>query len=92
MTQNDNGPGRNYGETALFTFGGKAFLWFLKTRPKSAKRLISIWEKGTFLMAQLFPVLARTWFTPRSECFGGAKNSVFGPPVFCYMTPNFVNN
>ena len=29
MTQNDNGPGpgRNYGETAVFTFGQKVLFW-----------------------------------------------------------------
>ena len=55
------GPGRNYGETAVFTFCRKAENWqkirFLKKKhpkstkkkhPKSAKRLIFFWENGSF--------------------------------------------
>ena len=55
MTHNDNGPGpgRIYGETAVFTFCRKAengpkIRFFPKKSPKFAKRLIFIWEKGTF--------------------------------------------
>ena len=55
MTHNDNGPGpgRFYGETAVFTFCRKAengpkIRFFPKKSPKFAKRLIFIWEKGTF--------------------------------------------
>ena len=55
MTHNDNGagPGRIYGETAVFTFCRKAengpkIRFFPKKIPKFAKRLIFIWEKGTF--------------------------------------------
>ena len=55
MTKNDNGPGpgRNYGETAVFTFGRKVFFWPKmgfnpKNHPKFLKRLIFIWEKATF--------------------------------------------
>ena len=36
---------------------------------KSAKRLMFIWEKGTFSFAQLCPVVARTWLELRSGCF-----------------------
>ena len=42
MTQNDNGlgPGRNYEETAVFTFGRKVFFWpkmhFPKKTPKTS--------------------------------------------------------
>ena len=60
--KNDNGPvpGRICEETADFTFCRKAFFgqksFFLKKQ--SAKRMIFIWEKGTFLFAQLFPVVA----------------------------------
>ena len=87
MTHNDNGPGpgRNYRETASFTFcrnvdhGPKIRL---KKQLKSAKRLIFIWEMGPFLFAQFFPVLATKWFEPRSELsFLGPKNSVFGPKI-----------
>ena len=55
MTHNDNGagPGRIYGETAVFTFCRKAengpkIRFFPKKILKFAKRLIFIWEKGTF--------------------------------------------
>ena len=55
ITQKDNGPGpgRNYGETGVFTFCRKAengpkIRFFPKKLPKFAKRLIFIWEKGTF--------------------------------------------
>ena len=68
LTHNDNGvgPGKNYRETATFTFGRKV-LFGQKCdssppkNPKFTKRLIFIWEKGTFLFAQLFLVVARTW-------------------------------
>ena len=63
MTHNDNGagPGRIYGETAVFTFCRKAengpkIRFFPKKSPKFAKRLIFIWEKGTFFFWQLCPV------------------------------------
>ena len=75
----DNGPGssRNYRKTAVFTFGWEVFFWptivfFPKKHPKFAKRLIFIWEKGTFLFAQLCPVVARTWLELRSK-------PLFGP-------------
>ena len=77
MTHIDNGPGpgRNYGETTVFTFclkweNGPKIVFFLpKKHPKPPKRLIFIWEKGTFSFAQLCPVVARTWFRLRSVCF-----------------------
>ena len=40
MTQNDNrpGPGRNYGETAVFTFSRKVFFWLkMHVNPKKNK-------------------------------------------------------
>ena len=53
--KNDNGPGpgRIYGETAVFTFCRKAengpkIRFFQKKNLNFAKRLIFIWEKGTF--------------------------------------------
>ena len=91
MAKNDNGldPGRNYRETAGFTFGQSCF-WpkflFIQSKKslESANRLISNWEKGTFLFAQHFPVVARTWCPLRSESFStrfSAQKS-----VFCHMT------
>ena len=73
MTHNDNGagPGRIYGETAVFTFCRKAengpkIIFFPKKLPKFAKRLIFIGEKGTFSFPQLLPVVARTWLELKS--------------------------
>ena len=83
---------------ADFTFGRKllflaknAFLPY--KHPKIAKRLVFILEKDTFLFAQLFPVVARTWCPARSGCFLWAPKSQFlaQNSDFCHSTPNFVN-
>ena len=63
MAQNDNGlgPGRNYRETAGFTFGqevvfGPNYVFFSpKKHPASAKRLISNWEKGLHNISWSWP-------------------------------------
>ena len=65
---------RIYGETAVFTFCRKAengpkIRFFPKKIPKFAKRLIFIWEKGTFFFWQLCPVVARTWLEFKSGFF-----------------------
>ena len=65
---------------------------FPKKCPKFNKRLIIIWEKGTFLFAQLCSIVARTWRPARREhiflgtktCFSTQK------PIFCHTTPNFI--
>ena len=83
---------------ADFTFGRKllflaknAFLPY--KHPKIAKGLVFILEKDTFLFAQLFPVVARTWCPARSGCFLWAPKSQFlaQNSDFCHSTPNFVN-
>ena len=86
MTHIDNGHchSRNYGETTVFTFCRKVVFgpkihFFPKKHPKTAKRLIFIWEKGTFFFAQLCPVVARTWFRLRSESFFWAQKFGFWP-------------
>ena len=97
ITQNDNGhgPGRNYGETAVFTFGRKVFFWpkmgfNTKIHPKFLKRLMFIWEKATLFFEQFFPVVARTWFPLRSGFFLGPQTSGFGPKIrFLPHDPNF---
>ena len=73
---------------AVLTFGRKVFFlaknaFFPKKHPKFAKRLIFILEKGTFLFAQLFPVVARTRCPDRSGFFQ-PEISVFWPknPIF----------
>ena len=61
-----------------------------KKHQKFLTTLIFILEKGTFFFAQLFPVVARTWFALRSELFFGPKISVFGPKIqFLPYDPNF---
>ena len=57
MTQNDNGPGpgRNYGEMAVFMFGRKVVFWPKihfnpKKHQKILKRLIFILEKGWIII------------------------------------------
>ena len=51
-------------------------MFFQKKHPKSAKRLISIWEKVTFLFAQLCQVVART-LCPNKKCpFLGRKTLI----------------
>ena len=78
MTQNDNGPGpgRNYGEMAVFMFGRKVVFWPKigfnpKNHPKFLKRLIFIWEKATFSFEQLLLVVAQTWLKLRTVFFLG---------------------
>ena len=51
--------------------------WTAKKTPKSAIRLIFIWEKGTFLFAQLCLVVAKTCRPARSERFFWPKTSDF---------------
>ena len=94
MTHIDNGPGpgRNYGETAAFTFcrkveNGPKIRFSPKNHPKKDKRLLFIGGKGTFSFAQLCPVVARTWLESKSGFFFwriSARKSVFsyGTPIF----------
>ena len=51
--------------------------------PKNTQSPISIWEKGTFFLTQLCPVVARTLVPLRSECFFGPKICFFaiGPQI-----------
>ena len=94
MTHTDNGPGpgRNYGETAAFTFcrkveNGPKIRFSPKNHPKKDKRLLFIGEKGTFSFAQLCPVVARTWLESESEFFFLAD---FGPKIrFFIWDPDF---
>ena len=67
MTHIDNGPGpgRNYGETAVFTICRSV---------ENTQNPSSIWKKVTFFFAQLCPVVARPWFRCKRERFlGGPK-------------------
>ena len=92
MTHTDNGPGpgRNYGETAAFTFcrkveNGPKIRFSPKNHPKKDKRLLFIWGKGTFSFAQLCPVVARTWLELKSVCFLFRKSE----NPFFHMGPRF---
>ena len=66
--------------------------------PENTQNLLKDWysfgKRVLFLFAQLFPVLARTWFELRSVCFFLAPKLGFRPqnPFFCHWTPNFVNS
>ena len=96
MTHNDNrsGPGQNYRETAVFTFGRHVFFWpKMRFIPiKHPKFLIFILEKGNFFFEQLFPVVARSWLELRSECFLGPKSQFLAQKSdFYYTTPILIN-
>ena len=88
-----DGPGRNYGETAVFTFCLKAENGTeIRFFPTLAKRLIFIGEKGTFSFPQLLPVVARTWLGVKSGVFFGPKNPDSGPKIcFFRMGPRFLS-
>ena len=68
------------------------FFFLQNKRQKFAKRLVFIWEMGTFLFA-LFPVVATKWFEPRSELsFLGPKARFLAQKsFFCHRTANFIN-
>ena len=73
MTQKDNGPGPNYGETGVFTFGRKVVFGLkMGFTPKITQNdiwVIIIWAKATFFFEQLFLVVARTWLESKSDSF-----------------------
>ena len=48
--------------------------FFPKKHLQFAETLIFIWEKGTFLFAQLFSVVAITWLELKSGCLIGTEN------------------
>ena len=73
-------------------------LFFPKKHPKFAKRLIFLCKKGSFLLSQLCPVVARTLLESRSESFVSgpkiqtlAQKFGFLPknPSFCYRISDF---
>ena len=53
-----------------------------------------IWAKATFFFEQLFPVVARTWFAPRSVClfFGPIFRFLVKKSDFCHTTPVLVDD
>ena len=81
-----DGPGRNYGETAVFMFcrkveNGLKIRFFPTKHPKLAESVIFIGEKGTFSFPQLCPVVARTWLE-KKKCIFWARKSVHMGPLF----------
>ena len=75
---NGPGPGRNYGETAVFTICRSV---------ENTQNPSSIWKKVTFFFAQLCPVVARPWFRCKRERFFGPKNSDFGSKIRFHPWP-----
>ena len=57
-------------------------------------QFVAIWEKATFFFKQLFPVVARTWWAPRSErLFLGPKFRFLAQKSdFCHTTPILVDD
>ena len=99
MTHNDNGlgPGQNYGETAVFTFGRKVFFLWPKMRfsQKSTQNLLKDWFlfwKRVLFCSHNF---SRSWPEQgvQPEVFFLAWNIGFlaQKSDFCHTTPNFVN-
>ena len=106
MTNIDNGfgPGWNWRKRWFLRYaqqrktGQNSCIFSSKKHQNSAKRLIFIWEKGTFFFAQLCPVVARTLLESRSESFVSgpkiqtlAQKFGFLPknPSFCYRISDF---
>ena len=84
MTQKDNGPGpgRNHGETGVFTFGRKVVFglkngFYPKKITQNDISPLEYLGKGTFFLWTTFPVVARTWLGYRSESFFLAQNFGF---------------
>ena len=74
------------------SFWQKVLFFQQKKHLKSAKRLmISIWEKGTFLFAQLCPVVVRTWCPLRSEVFWAPKVGFRPKNPFFAMGPQILS-
>ena len=83
LTYNRGEPQSRNGETAVFASGPKYAKqaknpFFAKKKLKNGKRLMFIWENGTFF-SQLFTQMAGTWSGVESECF---RNPDFGPNFF----------
>ena len=97
MTQNENrpSPGRNYGETAVFTFGLSVFLaknaFYTKKTPKVSQETDIYLGKGTFFLQQLFLVVAGTGSELRSRGFFRPKILLAKISDFCHQTPILVN-
>ena len=101
MTQKDNepNPGRNDGETGVFTFGRKSGFWpkngsYPKKSPKMTFSPLIIWAKATFFFEQLFLVVARTWLEYKSGSFflGPKFQFLAKKSDFCHTTPIFVED
>merc|ERR1711928_38776 len=65
-----------------------------KKSPKMTFSPLIIWAKALFFFEQLFPVVARTWLRPKSEClFLGPKFRFLAQKSdFCHTTPILVDD
>ena len=63
-------------------------------QPKMTFPPLIIWAKATFFFEQIFPVVARTWWIPKSVClFLGPKFRFLAKKSdFCHTTPILVND
>ena len=63
-------------------------------KPKMAFPPLIIWAKALFFFEQLFPVVARTWWIPKSDrLFLGPKFRFLAQKSdFCHTTPILVND
>merc|ERR1712004_886850 len=93
------GPGRNYRETGVFTFGQKVVFGLKmgltpKKSPKMTFPPLNIWAKALFFFEQLFPVVARTWLELKSDSFFlGPKFRILAKKSdFCHRTPILVDD
>ena len=93
MIQIDNspGPGRNNGETAVFLRFAENPFFLLRKNTRNPLKDWFIWEKATFLFAQLCPVVVRTWCCVITKClFFWAQKLGFSPKIlFLLQDPKF---
>ena len=94
ITHNDNGPSRNYGETADIMFGRKAFFgqkivfFFFQKTPKFCEKTDIYLGKGYFFICTTLPgrskniVIVKKWML-----FLGPKTRISAQKsVFCHTT------
>ena len=89
MTHNDNGPGpgRNYGETAIFTFGRKVFffgkksVFFQKKKPKLCLKTDIYFGKGYFFVCTTFPGRGQILVRVKKCSFFWVRNLGFWPKI-----------
>ena len=65
-----------------------------KKSPEMIFPTLIIWAKALFFFEQLFPVVARTWWIPKSDSFflGPKFRFLVQKSDFCHTTPILVND